>query len=137
MTAYRIYGPNQEAGFKISTTGGKSEVNNDGSDAYAKAVVPTDASGVPISAGNSATNITTATTTLVKSGAGVFASLNINTGGAASVATVYDSLTGSGTKLGTFSTATQGVLPINLAFSTGLTVVTATGTPADITIAFR
>lgn len=134
--AERIYGAFQTAGVKMTTTG-KSEVQNDGTDAYAQAVVLVDASGSVVPSGYSATTISTATTTLVKSGAGVFASLNINTGGVGSSATVYDSLTGSGTVLGVFSTAAQAVLPVNLAFSTGLTVVTSGGTPANITIAYR
>lgn len=136
MAIKQIYGNFQTAGIPVTGTG-KSVPASDGTSPLAQLVALVDSSGVLIPSGNSAINITTATTTTVKSGAGVFASLNVNTGGASSTATVYDNTAGSGTKLGTFSTATQGVFPVNLAFATGLTVVTANGTPADITIAYR
>jgi hypothetical protein len=87
-------------------------------------------------------NITTSATTLVKTGAGTLYGVFINTKGASSnTATVYDSLTGSGTKIGTIdTTATTGPFlnsENGVAFSTGLTVVTATGTQADITISYK
>ena len=87
-------------------------------------------------------NITTSATTLVKTGAGTLYGVFINTKGASSnTATLYDSLTGSGTKIGTIdTTATTGPFlnsENGLAFSTGLTVVTATGTQADITISYK
>jgi hypothetical protein len=135
LTPKRIYGDYQTAGLLVTTTG-KSQVNNDGTDAYAQAVFMVDASGA-IVGNNTSQNITTNATTTVKTGAGTFAGLSINTAGATSTATVYDNTAGSGTKLGTFSTTAQGYIPVNIPFATGLTVVTAGGTPADITVVYR
>lgn len=90
-------------------------------------------------AGASFSNITTNTTTTVKSGAGILYRVCINTKGAsANVATIYDNTAGSGTKIGTLDT-TSGVacLAYEAAFATGLTLVTATGTAADLTVVYR
>jgi hypothetical protein len=88
-------------------------------------------------AGFSFTNITTSTTTTVKSGAGVLHLVNINADGTvASVTTVYDSLVGSGTKIATINSLNlSGPFQYDIAFSTGLTIVT-TGAP-DITVSWR
>lgn len=86
---------------------------------------------------NSFKYIATATTTACKSGAGVLVGVVINTGGASSVCTLYDNTAGSGTKIAVINTAAQGSLIYGLQFTTGLTAVTATGTPADITIIYR
>lgn len=131
-----IYGNFQTAGVPVIGEG-KSTPQNNGTKPYAQLVALVDSAGVLIPSGYSATNITTATTTTVKSGAGIFRGLIVNTGGASSTAAVYDSLTGSGTLLGTFSTATQVSLTPDIAFTTGLTVVTANGTPANITVTYR
>lgn len=82
------------------------------------------------------TNITTNTTTLVKTGTGILGGITINTKGATSnTATIFDSLTGTGTKIGTIdTTAAQGTLLYDVLFVTGLTIVTATGTAADLTV---
>ena len=87
--------------------------------------------------GSSFTNITTATSTQVKTGAGSFAGLVVNTAGAGSSATVYDNSACSGTKIGTFSTAAQASLPVAARFATGLCVTTSGGTPADVTVLWR
>jgi len=65
--------------------------------------------------------------------------ITINTKGAsANTATVYDNTAGSGTKIATIdTTASVGTLRFDAAFSTGLTIVTATGTAADITVLYR
>ena len=73
----------------------------------------------------------------VKTGAGVLKGLSVNTVGVTSSATFYDGTSTSGAKLGTFSTLAQNSLPLNLAFTDGLFVVLAGGTPADVTIAYR
>lgn len=87
------------------------------------------------------TQISTATTTTVKSGPGVFYGLRVVTGGAGSSVTVYDNTTNAGTKLiDAAPTAVSGatILPgpegIALETVTGLTVVTSGGTPAVINI---
>lgn len=94
--------------------------------------------GVSIT-GNSFVNITTAATTVVKSGAGVLHSLSINSlGTVASVTTVYDNTAASGTKIATIDSLNlRGTVLYDVSFSTGLTIVT-TGTIApDITVSYR
>jgi thymidine phosphorylase len=83
-------------------------------------------------------NIATNTTTTVKSGSGVLHSIVINKKGASSnLATVYDNTAGSGTKIATIDTTTSVVtLLFDCQFSIGLTIVTATGTAADITVSY-
>lgn len=84
------------------------------------------------------TNITTATTTVVKSGAGNLHSIVINNPTAANAITIYDNTAGSGIKIGTINTAATGgwgTFLYNVDFGTGLTIVTA-GTQ-DITVTWR
>lgn len=90
-------------------------------------------------AGRSFSNITTNTTTTVKSGAGFLHTVCVNTKGAtANTATIYNNTAGSGTKIGTLdTTASVGCQTYDAAFSTGLTIVTATGTAADLTVTYR
>lgn len=94
----------------------------------------------PAGANGSFSNITTNTTTTVKSGAGILWRIVINTKGAsANTATVYDNTAGSGTKIGTIDTVTGATGEIDYGgvnFATGLTIVTATGTAADITVVY-
>lgn len=88
---------------------------------------------------NSFSNITTATTTTVKSGSGTLRSVTINSlGTVASTVTIYDNTAGSGTKVGTIDSLTlKGTFTFDTAFSTGLTIV-STGTLApDITVSWR
>lgn len=87
-------------------------------------------------------NITAATTTTVKSGTGVLRGITVNTQIASATITIYDSLTGTGTKIGTItlpSTITGEVAPTydfkDLVFGTGLTIVTSGAT--DITVTYR
>lgn len=89
--------------------------------------------------GHSYLNITANGSTTVKSGTGVLHALYINSKGLeGNTATVYDSTTGSGTKIGTIDTTSlQGAFLQNITFVTGLTIVTANGVPADITVAYR
>lgn len=89
--------------------------------------------------GHSFANITTATTTTVKSGAGVLHTVTVNNlGTVASTTTIYDNTAGSGTKIATINTlAGQETYLYDIAFTTGLTIVT-TGTVApDITVSYR
>jgi len=80
----------------------------------------------------------TATTT-VKSGAGFLHCLSINTKGASSnTLTVYDNTAGSGTVIAVIDTTAQvQSLFYDVTFATGLTIVSATGTGADYTVAYR
>lgn len=84
-------------------------------------------------------HIATNTTTVVKSGAGVVHSITINTKGAtANIATVYDNTAGSGTVIAIIdTTGNVGTITLDVGFYTGLTIVTATGTAADITVSYR
>lgn len=89
--------------------------------------------------GNSFLNITTSTTSAVKSGAGVLHTVCVNSlGTVASTAVVYDNTAASGTKIATLNTlALLGCQTYDVAFSTGLTIV-STGTIApDITVSYR
>ncbi len=79
-------------------------------------------------------------TTTIKSGAGILRRVVINTkGGAFNTFTVYDNTSGSGTVIAAIDTANgvSGNFEYNVAFSTGLTVVGATGTSADITVIYE
>lgn len=83
-------------------------------------------------------NITTNTTTIVKSGPGTLNSVNINTKGSGTVAILYDSVTASGTKIATIDTSVNGPSALyNLAFTIGLTVVTTGKSPADLTLTYK
>jgi len=85
---------------------------------------------------NSFVNITSATTTVVKSGAGTLHTVVINTRGTVSTATIYDNTAGSGTKIATIDTTLSTTsFTYDASFSTGLTVVTVGA--ADITITYR
>ncbi len=89
--------------------------------------------------GYSFTHISTATTTTAKSGAGVLHTITINAlGTVASTTTVYDNTAGSGTVIAIINTlAGQETYTYDVAFATGLTLVT-TGTVApDITVSYR
>lgn len=84
-------------------------------------------------------NISTATTTTVKSGAGVLHLVNVNSKGTiASVVTVYDNTAGSGTIIAIIDSLNlAGPNFYDIAFATGCTLVT-TGTVApNITVAYR
>lgn len=90
-------------------------------------------------AGFTPTNITTSTTTQVKTGPGILGGLSINTGQAGASVTIFDNTSASGTKLGTFSAAAQGgpTFPLaGMSFKIGLCVVTAGATPADVTVSW-
>lgn len=92
-----------------------------------------------LAAGNSFSHIATATTTTVKSGAGVLHSITINAlGTVASTTTVYNNTAGSGAVIAIINTlAGQESYIYDVAFSIGLTLVT-TGTVApDITVSYR
>ena len=72
-------------------------------------------------------------------GAGTLHLINVNTKGTvASTIVAYDSLTATGTKIATIDSLNlSGAFQYDIAFATGLTVIT-TGTAApDITISYR
>jgi hypothetical protein len=88
------------------------------------------------------TNITSNATTVVKTGPGILHSIVVNTPPAATgTLTLYDNTAGSGTKIGTLTGNTATSMPAytlvyDVAFSTGLTAVTATQA-GDYTIVWK
>lgn len=72
----------------------------------------------------------------VKNSAGVLHGMTINTAGLTSSATFYDGTSTAGVKLATVSTLGQASLTWDIAFATGLFIVLAGGTPADVTVSF-
>ena len=81
------------------------------------------------------TNITTATTTVIKTGLGVLVTLTLNETNAGSI-TIYDNTEGSGTKIATIAAgaAAGTAFPYLCQFTTGCTVVTAGAD--DITVTY-
>lgn len=88
-------------------------------------------------AGDSFTNVTTNTDTVIKASAGTFKGISVNTLGTTSTVVVYNNTTCTGAKIGTFSTILQNSLQINAAASTGICVTTAGAGAADITVYYR
>lgn len=87
---------------------------------------------------NNVAHITTSTTTAVKTSPGLLSNFCVNTAGAtANNATIYDSLTASGKVIAVVDTTIVGCKKFDVGFLIGLTVATATGTQADITVSFR
>jgi hypothetical protein len=89
------------------------------------------------SVGFNFTNIATATTTVVKSGAGKLVKIIVNTSVASGVITVYNNTAASGAKIATITmpaTLTQNTfeLDFHCRFHIGLTIVTSAAT--DITV---
>jgi hypothetical protein len=83
------------------------------------------------------TNVNSAGTTNIKKGPGVLRSVTINTkGGAGHTATIFDGLDATGQKIAAIDATNQITLIYDIAFKTGLTLVTAGGNPADITISW-
>jgi hypothetical protein len=101
----------------------------------------TPANSIPtVSAGFIFGNMTTATTTTFKSGAGVLHTITIGTlGTVASSVSIFDNTAGSGTSIGILNSLTtgEGTYTFDVAFATGLTITT-TGTVApNITVSYR
>jgi hypothetical protein len=86
--------------------------------------------------GYSYAHISTDATTVVKTGAGTLHSIMINTGTSGATVTIYDNTAGSGTVIAVASGATQVTLQYDIAFTAGLTVVTAVAA-ADVTVAYK
>ncbi len=89
---------------------------------------------------SSYTHLNSTGTTTIKSGAGILRRVVINTKGSASnTFTIYDNTSGSGTVIAVIDTVNgvSGQFEYGVSFSTGLTVVNATGTSADITVIYE
>ena len=85
-------------------------------------------------------NITTQTTTLVKTGMGVLHSIVVNKAVASGVITIYDNTSAGSPIIATITMpgtlhADQIVLKYDCAFTTGLTIVTS-GAAQDITVTY-
>lgn len=88
--------------------------------------------------GYSFSHIATNTTTTIKSGAGTLRTLIINTRGVGNTATIYDNTAGSGTVIAILDTTLSTTSFVyDVAFSTGLTVVTSGGTAPDLTFSYK
>jgi hypothetical protein len=81
-------------------------------------------------------NITSATTTVVKSGTGILHAVTINTTAAGTI-TIYDNTAASGAPIATIaaSPAIGQTFLYDVAFANGLTIVTAAA--SNITVSFR
>ncbi len=84
-------------------------------------------------------NISTNTTTLVKTGEGVLHTIVMNDQGASSnTIKLYDGIDANGTLFATIdSVTTTGTLLYDAQLLVGLCIVTATGTAGDITVMYR
>jgi hypothetical protein len=86
-------------------------------------------------------NITTATTTTVKSGNGTLHAIVVNTNVASATIKIYDNTAASGTVIGTITlpSTITGADPFEIlydaAFSLGLTIVTSGAT--DLTVLYK
>lgn len=78
-------------------------------------------------------NIATATTTTIKSGAGILHIMCVNTVGTTVV--LFDNTAGSGTKIASWTTTALGCFQMDVAFSVGLTAVTVGS--GDLTFAYQ
>lgn len=80
-------------------------------------------------------NIASATTTVVKSGGGLLHSITVNTTAAGAI-TVYDNTSAASTKIATIaaSPVIGSTFIYDVAFKTGLTIVTAAA--SDITVSY-
>ncbi len=79
--------------------------------------------------------INTATTTTVKSGIGILHTITVAAGTLGAI-TVYDNTAGSGTTImRTFTPTVAGTYILDVAFTTGLTIVTAAATV--VTVSYR
>lgn len=83
-------------------------------------------------------NVTGNGTTVVKTGVGTLKHIVINTPGTLSQIAVYDSTTGSGTKIATINTVLgQNSLTYDLNFNGGLVIVASGTLAADITVVYN
>lgn len=93
-----------------------------------------------LAAGYKFRNITTATTTTLRTGVGRLVGINVNKAVASSIITVYDNTSAAGTKIATITNPatlvhSQICFPYNLEFRTGLTITTSS--TDDITVIYE
>lgn len=76
--------------------------------------------------------ISTATTTTVKSGAGILKSITLGETAAGTI-TIYDNTAGSGTVIGVLkASVAEQTFEFNVSFTTGLTIVTAAASKLSV-----
>ena len=101
--------------------------------------IPVYIAPAPAGAGPLGKNITTNASTAVKTGAGTFYGIGVNTAGVTSKVIIYDGLNAGGTVLGTFDTTKLGPNNVpggGIQFAVGLFAVSSGGTPADFTVVY-
>lgn len=81
-------------------------------------------------------NVTSSTTTSIKAGAGILHGFCVNTVGTTSTLVLWDSLSASGSKIGSWTTTAVGCYYFDAQFNVGLTAVTG-GTAGDLTFAYQ
>ena len=83
-------------------------------------------------------NITALATTVIKTGSGFLHCITINNIGTTLVVTIYDNTSATVPKIGT-TTALVGLgnMCYDIAFTTGLTIVTSGAVTGDITVSYR
>ena len=101
--------------------------------------VTTIAGGLDVSS-NADTNITSATTTTIKSGSGTLVRIVNNKKVANGVITIYDNTAASGTKIGTITNPatlldSAQTYEYGVGFTTGLTIVTSAA--EDLTVVWK
>jgi hypothetical protein len=84
------------------------------------------------------TNITTSTSTQIKTVGGYLHTIVINTPGTGETLTLFDNVACSGTKIGTITVAAGDLFRLyDLAFQNGLCIVSAGATPGDYTVTWN
>lgn len=95
-------------------------------------------SSAPFFVAYSKTNIATNTTTQVLTGGGVLHTICVNTAGAsANVASVYDAISGTSPLVAAIDTTAKGCYTYDAGMTTGIRVITATGSAGDLTVTYR
>lgn len=76
--------------------------------------------------------------TLIKTGYGLLNGVQVNSHGtAANLLTIYDGISTGGNVIAVIDTTVQDSFLYNVAFNTGLFIVSAAGTAGDITISYQ
>lgn len=87
---------------------------------------------LPVTNAGSSSYISTATTTVAKTGAGYLTGITVM-GGTTGTITIYDNTAASGTILAAFDTTNAlAHYPLNATFATGLTIVTSAATKLNV-----
>lgn len=97
-----------------------------------------ESNGLPVGEfGRKVAHIATNATTAIKAGKGSLHLIAVGTPGTGETLTCYDSLTGSGTVITVLTPNSPESVIYDVAFTTGLTCVSAGTTAGDFTVAYR